>query len=59
MKNIGKILKFLLPYWQKGALNISFNLLSAVFAVSSVAIAIPFLGILFQNEPEIESVGEV
>jgi ATP-binding cassette, subfamily B, bacterial MsbA len=58
MKNIGKILKFLLPYWQKGALNISFNLLSAVFAVSSVAIAIPFLGILFQNEPEIESVGE-
>jgi ATP-binding cassette, subfamily B, bacterial MsbA len=59
MKNIGKILKFLLPYWQKGALNISFNLLSAVFAVSSVAIAIPFLGILFQNEPEIESVGEL
>jgi ATP-binding cassette, subfamily B, bacterial MsbA len=58
MKNIGKILQFLLPYWQKGALNISFNLLSAVFAVSSVAIAIPFLGILFQNEPEIESVGE-
>ncbi|MGF1585443.1 MAG: ABC transporter ATP-binding protein [Bacteroidales bacterium] len=58
MKNIGKILQFLLPYWQKGALNISFNLLSAVFAVSSVAIAIPFLGILFQNKPEIESAGE-
>jgi ATP-binding cassette, subfamily B, bacterial MsbA len=58
MKNIGKILQFLIPYWQKGVMNISLNLLSAVFALFSVTMAIPFLGILFQNEPVITSVGE-
>ncbi len=58
MKNIGKILRFLIPYWKKGSLNITLNLFSALFALFSVTIAIPFLGILFQNEPAIISVGE-
>ncbi|TVR72184.1 MAG: ATP-binding cassette domain-containing protein [Marinilabiliales bacterium] len=58
MKNIGKILRFLIPYWKKGTLNITLNLLSALFALFSVTIAIPFLGILFQNEPAMTSVGE-
>jgi ATP-binding cassette, subfamily B, bacterial MsbA len=58
MKNISKILKFLVPYWRKGIMNISLNLLSALFALFSVTMAIPFLGILFQNEPVITSVGE-
>ena len=58
MKNIGKILRFLIPYWRQGSLNILLNLFSAVFTVSSIAIAIPFLGILFQNKPEITTVGE-
>lgn len=34
------------------------NLLSAVFALFSVTMAIPFLGILFQNEPAITTVGD-
>jgi len=51
-------LRFLIPYWRHGSLNILLNLFSAVFTVSSIAIAIPFLGILFQNEPEIRTVGE-
>ncbi len=58
MKNIGKILVFLVPYWKKGSLNIALNLLSALFALFSVTMAIPFLGILFQNEPALTSVGE-
>lgn len=58
MKNIGKILRYLIPYWRKGLSNISLNLLSALFALFSVTMAIPFLGILFQNEPAITSVEE-
>ena len=58
MKNIGKILRFLIPYWHKGLLNIFLNLLSAVFALFSVTMAIPFLGILFQNEPVVTSVAD-
>lgn len=56
MKNITKILKFLIPYWNFAALNVISNLLSAVFALFTVIMAIPFLGILFQNEPLVTSV---
>jgi ATP-binding cassette, subfamily B, bacterial MsbA len=58
MKDIGKILQYLVPYWRKGVMNISLNLLSAVFALFSIGVAIPFLGILFRNEPAIETVGD-
>ncbi len=51
-------MQYLIPYWRKGLLNISLNLLSAVFALFSVGVAIPFLGILFRNEPAVESAGE-
>ncbi len=39
-------------------MNISLNILSAFFALFSITLAIPFLGILFQNEPSVTSVGE-
>jgi ATP-binding cassette, subfamily B, bacterial MsbA len=58
MKDIGKILQYLVPYWRKGVMNISLNLLSAVFALFSIGVAIPFLGILFRNEPAVATVGE-
>lgn len=58
MKNIGKILQFIVPYWRHGILNISLNLLSALFALFSVTMAIPFLGILFQNEPAVYTTGQ-
>lgn len=51
-------MQFLVPYWRKGLLNILMNLFSALFALFSVTMAIPFLGILFQNEPVINTVGE-
>lgn len=37
-------------------MKVIFNLLSAVFALFTVVMAIPFLGILFQNEPLVTSV---
>ncbi len=58
MKDIGKILQYLVPYWRKGLMNISLNFLSAVFALFSVGVAIPFLGILFRNEPAADTAGE-
>lgn len=50
MKNLGRILKYLVPYWKKAVLNVLFNLLSVVFGLFSVVMAIPFLGIIFENK---------
>lgn len=50
MKNLNKILRYLIPYWGKAVANISFNLLSVLFSLFSVYLLIPFLGILFGNQ---------
>lgn len=50
MKNFIKIIQYILPYKGKVALNVSFNLLSVVFSLFSITMAIPFLGILFQMQ---------
>jgi subfamily B ATP-binding cassette protein MsbA len=50
MKNIGKLLIYLKPYWKKATLNVLFNLLSVVFGLFSVVMAIPFLGIIFGDQ---------
>jgi subfamily B ATP-binding cassette protein MsbA len=47
MKNFKKLLKYIYPYWKLALLNGSFNLLAAVFGLFSLAMVIPFLGILF------------
>lgn len=54
MKNIGKLLIYLKPYWKKAALNVFFNLLSVVFGLFSVVMAIPFLGIIFGDQAAIQ-----
>ncbi len=59
MNKFSKILQFITPYWFKAVLNVIFNILSSIFALSSVTLAIPFLGILFETQPLIESVGEL
>ena len=48
MKNFLKIIQYLIPYKGKVALNVFFNLMSVVFSLFSITMAIPFLGILFQ-----------
>ena len=58
MKNISKLLVFLKPYWKYASLNVTFNVLSVVFSLISVTMAIPFLSILFNRQPVVTEVGE-
>ncbi len=54
MKRFTKILKFIFPkYWKNAVLNFVFVLLSVVFGLGSMAMAIPFLGILFDTQPAV------
>lgn len=48
MKNFIKIIQYIIPYKGKVGLNVGFNLLSVIFSLFSITMAIPFLGILFQ-----------
>jgi subfamily B ATP-binding cassette protein MsbA len=50
MKNIFGILQYVKGYWRYAVLNIIFNLLSAVFALFSVAMLFPFLQVLFSDD---------
>lgn len=49
-----KIIKYILPYKKRVALNVGFNFLSVIFSLFSLTMAIPFLGILFQIQPMVE-----
>jgi len=48
------ILKYIVPYKKRVALNVGFNFLSVVFSLFSLTLAIPFLGILFQIQPMVD-----
>ncbi len=52
MRNFKKIFVYILPYWTRVAMNIVFNLLSAIFSLFSLTMVIPFLTILFQTHQE-------
>ncbi len=49
MKNIRLLLKYFKPYRWSAARNIIYNILSALFALVSYTLAIPFLKILFDR----------
>lgn len=51
MNNYIRLVRYILKYWPKAALNISFNIISVFFSLFSLAMAIPFLGILFKSQP--------
>ncbi len=57
MKNISKLLVFLKPYWKFATMNVVFNVLSVIFSLISVTMAIPFLSILFNRQPMVTEVG--
>lgn len=59
MNRIKKILVYIRDYWVYAVLNIVFNILSAVFGLFSVTMAIPFLGILFQTQPLVTEAGSL
>ncbi len=51
MKRFIKILKYLIPYKWLVTQNIGYNILGAFFALFSFAMIIPFLSVLFGNQP--------
>ncbi|MDX2444038.1 MAG: ABC transporter ATP-binding protein [Bacteroidales bacterium] len=50
MKQFLEVFSYIKPYWKQAGLNIFFNILSAIFALFSFTMAIPFLGILFETQ---------
>lgn len=53
MKGVNKILRYMLPYWDKGALSIFYSLVGTVFSIFSFTMVIPFLGVLFNTQPRV------
>jgi subfamily B ATP-binding cassette protein MsbA len=51
MKEFKKIYSYVIPYWSYAFLNILFNIISVFFALFSMTMVIPFLGILFRTQP--------
>jgi subfamily B ATP-binding cassette protein MsbA len=50
MKQFLEVLSYVRPYYKQAVLNLVFNILSAIFALFSFAMAIPFLQILFETQ---------
>lgn len=54
MRNLRRILRFVLPYKWRAVANILFNLLAAFFSLFSLGFMIPFLGVLFGTAARVE-----
>ena len=50
MYTLKKLLQYIAPYWSNGVLSVFFNLLGTIFSLFSFTMAIPFLGILFDQQ---------
>jgi subfamily B ATP-binding cassette protein MsbA len=59
MKNVRLLLKYLAPYKWPAIRNILYNILSAIFALCSYTLIIPFIKILFDTVAVVESPGEL
>jgi len=59
MKNLIKILKYIIPYWGKALLNIGFNILAILFSLASFTLFIPILNILFKTTDLAEKGAEI
>lgn len=55
MGNLGKVLRFLWPYKWQALANIICNILGAFFSLFSLALIVPFLGVLFGTNPLIHT----
>ena len=51
MKDIYRLLRYLLPFKWRAVANIFFNILGAFFSLFSLSLLIPFLGVLFGTLP--------
>jgi subfamily B ATP-binding cassette protein MsbA len=57
MKNLKVLLKYIAPYKWSAIRNIIYNILSALFALLSYTLAIPFLKILFDRVEQVANPG--
>jgi subfamily B ATP-binding cassette protein MsbA len=57
MRNLKVLLRYLTPYKWSAVRNIIYNILSALFALISFTLVIPFLKILFDRVPTMEHPG--
>ncbi len=57
MKNLKVLLRYLTPYKWSAVRNITYNILSAIFALVSFTLVIPFLKILFDRVPTVAHPG--
>ncbi|MCX6300683.1 MAG: hypothetical protein NTW82_00715 [Bacteroidia bacterium] len=58
MNKIRLLLKYISPYKRPAFSSILFNMLSALFALVSYSLAIPFLNILFNRVESVHNPGE-
>jgi len=58
MKNVRLLLKYFAPYRWSAVRNIVYNILSAVFALISYTLVIPFLNILFNRVEAVSNPGD-
>ncbi|MBU0764092.1 MAG: ABC transporter ATP-binding protein/permease [Bacteroidetes bacterium] len=58
MKKILKLVSYLKPYKKEIILNIFLNILGVFFGLFSITMAIPFLGVLFETEQTVQTVGD-
>ena len=54
MKDLKRLLRYLLPFKWRAVANIVFNVLGAFFSLFSLSLLIPFLGVLFGTMPLVE-----
>lgn len=54
MRRFLRLLKYVLPYKWRVVQNLIFNILGSFFALFSFAMVIPFLKVLFNNQPVVE-----
>jgi len=54
MKDLKRLLRYLLPFKWRAVANIVFNVLGAFFSLFSLSLMIPFLGVLFGTMPLVE-----
>lgn len=59
MRNIRRIVRFILPYKWRAVASIACNILGAFFSLFSLSLMIPFLGVLFGTLPLVNEQPEI
>jgi len=55
MKDFLRFIKYTFAYWKLGLSSVGASFLSTIFAMFSLTMIIPFLGLLFENQPLVEN----